>query len=152
MRLSPCTKTTFMKNILFLLLLPCPAFAQQSTSADVAVSPFLTVYFNKLTLFDGNCTIRKSECDHVIIQDGNLLITGPNEKIADPAMRNNKYTGTTDKQFPYLTGDVFTYDLDQKKGTLKGHVSLKENGIDISLGSYAVVDFSSNKYTFKKLK
>ncbi len=149
-----------MKHTLFLLLLPCASFAQ-NTRATTTDKPFLKVHFNIMKMITHDDREDKNECSRITIYDGDFLLTDtmPVDKL--PVKRHRRkpdYNCRAEQvaiSYNYsqvLKGDVLEYDAVHKKGILKGHVSLSKNGVDEPVGKYAMLDLSDNRYMIEKLK
>jgi lipopolysaccharide assembly outer membrane protein LptD (OstA) len=144
-----------MKTTLLMLLLPCAAFAQKTNNIDKC-KPYLDIHFSKMH-FRQACLTMDQEGASILIQNENVFVSQPvNKKTKNNISEDNRFTAEnvtiTGKQSQCLKADQLTYNETEMKGTLKGHITVSENGVDKEIGSYAVVDFSDNRCRIEKLR
>ncbi len=151
-----------MKSVLFLLaMLLYTSFAQQTITAP---KQCFYVHFDKIVMHDETLILTKTQSSYVTVEDGNFELEGP-VQITDVDTKKYKGEGATtlrtfraDKVAIYdgsalvLKADVLLYDCATKKGTLKGHITISGSGSEKELGSYAIVDFTGDKYRIEQMK
>ena len=155
-----------MKSFLFLLLLPFAGFAQQAASRQATKNPSFQIQFDTMVMHTNNTVIEKNHSSTITMDHSNIVLEGPVQISGDKTATNGKDEKTSDDFWtmkavnaviisasaPVLKGNLLTYNNEDKKGILKGHIRMMDNGTEKYIGEYARLDFSDNTYKIEKLK
>ena len=136
------TKYSKMKHTLFLLLLlPCFCLAQQATTDS---KPVFNVHFDKMVMYNHN-TDGKNIGSKVTVKDVIYLESGTEKKTERNTFK--AYGVTIADSHRVLKADRLAYDCNSKTGSLRGHITLTENGVEKKLGRRTHMELDQN--TFK---
>jgi|GEM_PF-5419187 len=157
-------KTSFTGAVTLLLLLPLAGFAQVLT---VRPAPITCIHYDTVAVtaplvrMDNMSEeeIVKTVKDDVIYRGNVEFKTGFTGIKCNEAISNeNRQTLEADHvrisclYYPQLSGDHLSLDKQTHMARLTGHVTITDKGSEKSLGSFAKLDLSHDKYIIVSLK